>query len=169
MFKTATRQGTKGSRSLLTGIAGGLLAGVVVGQVDRLLDRFVGAEVKRRDRQVREAPGHRVAGPHFAHKLLRRPLSEPEKRRAKLIFGIAYGVMWGLIYTGVRRKAPQLARFAGVPFGVPFFLACDGLMAPLLRVNPTLDKIPWQSSAKELANHVAWTATAEMVHRAAAR
>ncbi len=165
MFRKASRKATRARHPWLTGIAGGLLAGAVVGGVDRLLDWLVSEEQQRRDRQVREAPGHQVAGPLFARKILRRPLTEQEKQRAQKLFGIAYGVMWGLIHAGLRKKAPQLSRWAGVPLGLPFFAACDGVMAPLLRVNPPLQKIPWQMSAKELANHVAWTATTEMVQR----
>jgi hypothetical protein len=32
-------------------------------------------------------------------------------------------------------------------------------------LTPTLEKVPWQLNAKELANHAAWTATVEMTHR----
>jgi putative membrane protein len=154
---------------LLTGIAAGLLAGVVTGQVDRLFDRFVSPAQKRRDRQVREAPAHLLAGPYFARKITGRRLSGKEFRRAQLAFSAVYGVVWGMIHAGARRKAPAFSRLGGLPFGVPFFFACDGTMAPLLGVSPNLRKIPWQMNAKELGNHIVWTATAELVHRAAAR
>jgi hypothetical protein len=32
-------------------------------------------------------------------------------------------------------------------------------------MSPKLRRIPWQFNAKELANHIAWTGTAEAVHR----
>jgi putative membrane protein len=56
-----------------------------------------------------------------------------------------------------------------LPFAVPFFLACDGGIAPLLGLSPGLARVPWQLSVKELLNHVAWTATAETAHRLARR
>lgn len=33
--------------------------------------------------------------------------------------------------------------------------------------SPNLRRVPWQPSAKEMANHIAWTATAEMIQRVA--
>jgi putative membrane protein len=77
--------------------------------------------------------------------------------------------MWGLIYDGLRQKYPQVSRATGIPFAIPFFFACDGVLAPLLGISPNLRRVPWQLSAKEMANHVVWTATAEMVHRVVGR
>lgn len=164
----ARRTGSR-SLTLLTGIAAGLLAGVVTGRADRLGDRLVSERQKRREKQVREASAHKVAGPHFARKLLGHELSETQARRARAAFGAGYGVMWGLIHAGLREKYPSLSRFVGLPFAVPFFLGCDGAIAPLLGVSPGIGKIPWQINSKELANHIAWTLTAETVHRLAAR
>jgi len=169
MFKRNSKTAPRSSHPLVTGVAAGLLAGGVAGQSDHLLDRFVSKEQKKRDKKVRKASAHEIAGPYFAHKITGKRLSGSQEQRAKQGFGLAYGIMWGLIYTAVRRKAPGLARWGGVPFAIPFFLACDGMMAPLLGVSPSLRKIPWQPSAKELGNHLAWTVTAEMVHRLAAR
>ena len=53
----------------------------------------------------------------------------------------------------------------GLPFAVPFFLGCDGAMASLLGISPSIQKIPWQFNAKEVVNHFAWTLAAEAVHR----
>jgi len=154
---------------ILVGLAAGLIAGAVTGQTDRLLDRFVSEKQKKRDRRVREASAHEMAGPYFAARLLQKRLTKKEKKGARTAFSVAYGLGWGLIHSGLRRKFPGLCRFAGLPFAVPFFFACDGLIAPLLGVTPSLRRIPWQPSAKELGNHVAWTAAAEFIHRIAAR
>lgn len=169
MLKTASIGSSPAKTPLLTGAAAGLLAGAVTGQVDRFLDRYVSAEQKKRDRKVRKAPAHRMAGPYFARKIVGRKLSAKEAERARMAFQVAYGVVWGVIYAAVRKKAPRLSRWGGLPFGVPFFIVCDGVMAPLLGVSPTLRKIPWQPSVKELCNHVAWTAAAELFHRAVGR
>jgi hypothetical protein len=148
------------SRTLLTGVAAGLLAGAIVGQVDKLTDRLVSEEQKRREKQVREDSAHKMAGPHFARKLLGHERSEEQARRLRAAFGISYGVMWGLIYTGLRKQLPMVSKYMGLPFAVPFFLACDGALAPLFRVSPGIQNIPWQLNAKELGNHVTWTLTA---------
>ena len=157
------------SRTFLTGVAAGLLAGVVVKQVEKFTDRLVSEKQKRREKQVREDSAHKMAGPYFARKLLGHELTEAQKRRSQAAFGVAFGVMWGLIHAGVRVKFPAVRKAMGLPFAVPFFFGCDGAMAPLLGVSPGIQKIPWQINAKELSNHIAWTLTAEAVHRLAPR
>lgn len=154
---------------ILVGIAAGLIAGAVTGRVDKLLDRLVSKKQKRRDRMVREASPHQVAGPLFASKILGKRLNVREKKRATLAFGLAYGLGWGMIHTGLRKKFPALSRYGGLPFAIPFFFACDGIIAPTLGVSPGLRRVPWQPSMKEMGNHIAWTAAAEAVHRFAGR
>lgn len=167
MSQSSALQSLAARHPALTGIAAGLFAGAVAAASDTLLDRLVSRKQKRRDRRVREAPAHQMAGPYFASKVLRRRLESEEKSRARGIFGILYGVGWGLIHGGLRRRFPALARWGGLPFAIPFFFACDGVIAPTLGVSPGLQRIPWQPSAKEMGNHIAWTAAAELVHRVA--
>lgn len=169
MAKAAAKKDISLPRYLLTGAASGLVAGAVTGRADRFMDRFVSAEHKKRDRRVRAAPAHQMAGPFFGRKIKGRRLNRREKKKAQALFSIAYGIGWGLIYAALRRKFPRLSRWGGLPFAVPFFFACDGTIAPLLGVSPTLRRIPWQPSVKELGNHIAWTAASEMVQRAASR
>ncbi|QWV92696.1 DUF1440 domain-containing protein [Geomonas oryzisoli] len=152
---------------VVVAMAAGLVAGVVAAASDRMLDGLVSSKQKRRDRRVREAPAHQAAGPYFASKLLHRRLSPREKGGARALFGVLYGLGWGVIHSRLTRRFPILTRWGGLPFAVPFFCACDGMIAPTLGVSPGLHRIPWQPSAKELGNHVAWTAAAELVHRLA--
>lgn len=154
---------------LLIGAASGLLASAVVGQVDKLTDRLVSKKQKRREKRVRPDSAHKVAGPHFARKILGHEISRKEERRARAAFGVTYGLMWGLVYAGLRERFPTLRRYLGLSFAVPFFLGCDGGLAPLLGVSPGIQKIPWQINVKEMGNHIAWTITAETLHRFADR
>ncbi|HBA87552.1 MAG TPA: DUF1440 domain-containing protein [Geobacter sp.] len=154
---------------LLVGLAAGLVAGAVAGRSDKLFDRLVSKEHKRRERKVRKGSPHQLAGPHFAEKILGRKLDEEQKKRARLAFSVVYGVGWGLIHGTLRQRFPKLSRWGGLPFAVPFFFACDGFIAPGLGLSPNLRRIPWQPSLKEMGNHVVWTAAAELVHRLAAR
>lgn len=153
------------SQDLLVGAAAGILASVMTGAVDRLLGKFVSQQQKQREKRVRQGSPHELAGPRFGEKLLGRKLTQRGERQAQRAFGTAYGIGWGLIYALVRRQVPQVSKAAGLPFAVPFFLACDGALAPLLKLTPTLEKVPWQLNVKELLNHTAWTVSAEMAHR----
>jgi putative membrane protein len=154
---------------LLTGLAAGLIAGAVAGLTEKLLDGMVSKQQKRQDRRVREGSAHEVAGPYFARKITGKKLNSEGQKRAKTIFNLAYGIGWGMIYAGLRKKYPPLSRMGGLPFAIPFFFACDGTIAPLLGVSPSLRRIPWQPNAKELGNHIAWTFAAEMIHRVLAK
>ena len=154
---------------LWTGIAAGLIAGVVAGQSEKILNNFVSRQQKRQDHRVRQGSAHEVAGPYFARKITGKKLNSKEEKRAKTVFNLAYGIGWGLIYAGLRKKYPVVARLGGLPFAIPFFFACDGTLAPLMGVSPGLRRIPWQPNAKEMGNHIAWTAAAELVHRAVAK
>lgn len=152
---------------VLLAMAAGLIAGAAASASDELLDRLVSQRQKRRDRRVREAPAHQVAGPRFAAKITGRRLSRKEKERAKAAFGVLYGLGWGAIHGVLRRKFPVLSRWGGLPFALPFFFACDGVIAPALGMSPGLNRVPWQPNLKEMGNHMAWTAAAELVHRMA--
>jgi uncharacterized membrane protein YagU involved in acid resistance len=153
------------SRRLIYGIGTGLIANFVAGRSDKLLSRFVSPRQKEKEHQIREGSPHEVAGKIIGRKIAGRELTSKEGRLAQLLFSAAYGAGWGMIYSWLRHRYRPASRFLGVPFAVPFFFACDGLIAPKLRFTPPLRKLPWQPSAKEMMNHVTWTASAEVMHR----
>jgi hypothetical protein len=164
----------RGSRrtdpSLATDLALGALAGVLAtaatGGVDRLLDRFLRPRDRLRERLLRRGSPHEQAGPRAARHLLGRRLTRQEARYAQLLFSIVYGAGWGALHAALRRRHPVTARWLGLPFAFPFFAVCDGAIAPLLKLTPTPEKLPGRVNAKEIGNHVAWTAAAELLHRA---
>jgi rhodanese-related sulfurtransferase len=128
------------ARDVLTGLAAGLVAQLVAAELDRVLSRAI-------------SPGK----------------TRSEERTAQLAFTVGHALLWGAVYALARRQLPKAGSLHGLPFAGAFLLACDALLAPLLRKAPGLDKIPAPFNAKELADHVAWTASAEAVHRAAER
>ena len=150
------------ARDVFAGAAAGVVGMVASGAADRVLDRLIAAGTKRGRRS-----GHAVAADAFARRLFGD--DERSLRRGRVLFHGLYGVGWGIAYAALRRRVPSVARAAGLPFAVPFFLACDGAIAPLARLAPPLTRIPWPLDAKELADHVAWTAATSLVERAARR
>lgn len=157
------------ARDLAAGLAAGILADLVVAQVDKALSKLVTDEQKRRERAVREGSPHKIAGTKIGERITGRKFSEPDKRRAQVAFTLAYDLVFGAVYAVIRRRVPLATPWLGLPYGVAFFFACDGALAPLFRMSPGLQKIPWQFNGKELADHVVWTWTAELVHRGAER
>lgn len=155
-------------RDIGIGIAGGIAATALTGLVDKALTALIPESQKARERRVRDGTAHEVAGPLFGRKIVGRPLSDKGKKVSKAAFSVSYGILWGVIYA-LARRIPGVARWGGLPFALPFFAACDGLIAPLLKLTPHLKEVPWAFNAKELGNHIAWTAGAETAHRLAAR
>jgi hypothetical protein len=151
------------SRDLLAGAAGGIAGTLMSGVVDNVLGKAIGRKT------VAKGPrsGHSVAADAFA----KRVFGEDERARklGHLAFGALFGAGWGLVHGALRRKVPVFGRIAGVPFAVPFYLACDGGIAPLAKLAPPITKIPWSLNAKEIADHVAWATTSELMQRAARR
>ena len=152
-------------QNILTGAGAGLFASVVTAPVDKSVKHLISKRQKQREKKVREGSPHEIAGVKFGERVLHRRLSRREAQGAQLLFTVAYGAGWGLIYYGVRRAFPKISRFAGLPYALPFFLACDGVFAPKTNLSPRLKRIPWQFNVKEFANHAAWTAAAELALR----
>jgi putative membrane protein len=151
---------------MLAGAAAGLAGSIAVALSNALLDKVVSPEQRARDRAIREGSGHEVVAKKLARRLGGDPPSALARAAAGAIFGTAFGVGWGILYAALRRRVPAVARAGGIAFAVPFFAVCDGVVAPLLGLSPSPRHVPWQLNAKELANHVVWTGTTEVVHRA---
>ena len=156
-------------RDLAVGMLAGLVGDLVVAGADKALTGLVSARQKRRERAVREGSPHEVGGKRIAGRLAGHALSAAGERRAQVAFTVGYGLVFGALHALTRRTVPGARAALGLPFGVAFFFACDGLLAPRFGMTPGLQRIPWQFNAKEMVNHIAWTAAAELVHRAAAR
>jgi rhodanese-related sulfurtransferase len=157
------------ARDLVTGMLAGLAGDAAVALTDKALGALVSDEQKRRERAVREGSPHEVGGKRVGAKLLGHSLSRASERKAQVAFTIGYGIVFGALYALTRRRIPGAKKLLGLPFGIGFFFACDGLLAPRLGMTPGLERIPWQFNTKEMTNHIAWTAAAELVHRAAER
>lgn len=153
------------TQNILTGAGAGLFASVVTAPIDKSMKYFVSERQKRKEKTVREGSPHEIAGVKFGERILHRNLNRREAQSAQLLFMVAYGVGWGLIYYGFRKAFPKISRFRGLPYALPFFLACDGIFAPRAQLSPRLKKIPWQFNVKEFANHAVWTAAAEIALR----
>lgn len=161
--------GSSLERDILIGMGAGLLGMLAIGPVNAFLSRFISEEQSLRERAAREASPHDLAARKIAEKFAGENPSAEAKQLGRIGFGAAYGLVWGIVYAMLRRAAPPVSRYAGLPFGAGFFFLCDGVLAPLFRMSPPVPRLPWQPNAKEMLNHVVWAAAAELTHRAADR
>lgn len=154
-------------RVLGVGAAAGVIATIASGLGDALLKLLVTEEQRRRERRVRPGSPHDIAGPRLARRLTGHELTGGKRLLARIAFSGAYGVVWGMLHALLRRQVPRAREGAFAALGAgAFFLACDGMIAPALKLSPRLPKVPWQFNAKELTNHVTWVAASELLQRA---
>ncbi|HYC53640.1 MAG TPA: DUF1440 domain-containing protein [Candidatus Binatia bacterium] len=151
------------ARDLVVGIGAGLLASAVVGPVDRAFERYVGPKERMREGWRRSRTPHWIIGSHIGDGIGGRR----SQQLARLGFAAIYAAGWGLMYATARRKAPGVSQLAGLPFAGAMYALLDGVIAPALELAPPPTRLPWQRNVEEMGNHLLWTATAEMVHRAA--
>lgn len=168
---TRSKRGTEPrlGRALLLGAGAGLLAMAATAAADRLSDPLIEEEQRARERRVREGSPHAIAGSRLGARIAGHELDARQARGAQALFTVAYGLLWGVVYAAVRRGVPSMSRALGLPFAVPFYLACDGVIAPALGLTPPPQRVPWQLDVKELGNHAVWTAAAELLLRGAER
>jgi hypothetical protein len=62
----------------------------------------------------------------------------------------------------VRRSVSTSSRAFGLLFAVPFYVACDGIIAPLLGLTPTITRIPWYADGRR-SNENIWGPPATLV------
>lgn len=160
-------EGVFNMNHLLLGAASGVAANIISAPANILFTKLVSPKQKRKEHSVREGSPHDVGGKKLGERILDPHLSKVEEKNAQRLFTLNYGIAWGMLYSYVRKEFPKSAGALGLPFSIGFFLACDGVLAPLLRLSPPLNRIPWQFNLKELANHIVWTAAAESTLRAA--
>jgi hypothetical protein len=113
------------------GMRAGLLGSLAVSPVNSFLSRFISEEQRRMEMGVWEGSPHEVAGSKIAKKLGVEEPSERAKTLSRVAFATAYGVGWGIIYAMVRRGVPPPSDLRACRLEPPFFLLCDGALAPL--------------------------------------
>jgi putative membrane protein len=155
------RNPTKG---LIAGLAGGLVASWAMNQF-----QFVWGVLSRGCSTPRGAPtGDDTtvkAASAVSRKLLRRELTEKEKRAAGPLVHYAFGTAVGGLYGLIAEKRPKATSAGGLSFGVVFWLIADETAVPLLGLSKPPDRYPVSVHLYALASHLVFGATADLVRR----
>jgi uncharacterized membrane protein YagU involved in acid resistance len=151
------------ARDAAFGALGGIIGTVVLEQVAKALYAVESEETKRRQEHVRTLPPYEVMAEKMGNRMLGRELSEPARKRTGLALHWGYGIAAGALYGVLRRRVRAVARIAGAPFSLAFFLLGDELLNLALGTAAPPQEFPWQAHARGLATHAAFTADAEAV------
>ncbi len=98
--------------------------------------------------------------------VLRRDLTDDEKRTAEPIVHYAFGTLVGGLYGLMAELTPLTTRGAGCAYGTAVWLGGDEIAVPLMQLSKTPEKYPLSTHVEALASHLAYGLTLEGVRRA---
>lgn len=110
-----------------------------------------------------------VTADRVARSLLGRRLTRDESRKAAPIVHYAFASAVGSAYGVTAEYAPQVKKFAGVPFGAALFLGADEVALPALKLSRGPREYPLSAHLYGLSSHLVYGLTIETVRRTVRR
>jgi hypothetical protein len=174
-------------KGLAAGIAGGVIASVVMNQFQALWSRLSDGEERSHGAQSMQqgAPGRGVGrdleerggdeesddatmrlAAAVSEGVLDRELTRGQKHAAGTAVHYAFGVTTGALYGVVAEAWPGVTAGGGAPFGAAVWLAADEGVVPLLGLSKSPAEYPTSTHAYALATHLVYGLTTEIVRRA---
>lgn len=98
--------------------------------------------------------------------VLRRDLTDDEKKTAEPIVHYAFGTLVGGLYGLMAELTPLTTKGAGCAYGTAVWLGGDEIAAPLMQLSKTPEKYPLSTHVEALVSHLAYGLTLEGVRRA---
>ncbi len=155
--------------TLLTGVAAGALATVVMGGVTSLLYAYEDQEARKREDSVREdKSAYEIAASRAADAFGLSP-SDDQVARAGTAMHYAIGAGSAAIYGLVRPYLPTSPPVKGLAMGATLWLAADEGAVPALGLTKGPLAFPWQAHARGLIGHLTFGLVTEAVFAASDR
>ncbi|MDQ3684424.1 MAG: DUF1440 domain-containing protein [Acidobacteriota bacterium] len=177
-------------KGLAAGLAGGLVASVVMNQFQKLCGKLMAGEEKSHGAQSLQqgTPQHGAGGmlqergsddeqDDAAERLANvvsvgvfdHELTRSEKDTAGTAFHYAYGVSMGGLYGAAAELAPQVTVGAGALYGAGIWVVADEGVVPALGLSKSATEYPISIHAYALASHLVYGLTTEIVRGAVRR
>jgi hypothetical protein len=102
----------------------------------------------------------------ISERILGRPLTDVEKRRAGPVVHYAFGAATGALYGVVAEMQPAAAKGYGLPFGAAVWLGADEVAVPAFGLSKPPNEYPPSVHTYALASHLVYGLTTEVVRRA---
>ncbi|MGH9735961.1 MAG: DUF1440 domain-containing protein [Candidatus Acidiferrales bacterium] len=155
-------------RGLVAGLAGGFVASWTMNEFQKgwsaAADAIADGKPKKKPQDPAENTTAKTADA-IVQRLLGRPLSREQKRKAGPIVHYAFGTMLGGLYGAASEVIPQIRIGNGVPYGTAVFVGVDEIALPALKLAKGPTEYPVSTHLYGLASHVVWSATTEGVRR----
>ncbi len=120
---------------------------------------------QRQSQQEGEVDSTVLTAQALARVLLRRELTEEEKKLGGNVVHYGFGAKVGAVYGALAEVASVNAGF-GLPFGAAVWLGAHEIVVPALGLSKSPAEYPLKDHAAELAAHLVYGATTEAVRRA---
>lgn len=153
------RTRTQSEPDYLRGFVAGVIGGLVGVGVKMIVDKAIPATAPE--------PEHdpRIQVVEGAEEVINADLNRNQEEVAQKALDVGFGVIVGGIYGVVAEALPGMQTPAGVPFGAGLWTATHKLAMPLLGLAPGPLKEDASNQLGQLASHVAYGATVEVVRR----
>jgi putative membrane protein len=160
-------------KGLAAGIAGGLLASLVMNQFQALVKKATESQEKGKKKEKSQGVGGEdatvQAASAISEGLFHHRLAKDEKKVAGPVVHYAMGAAMGALYGVLAEVDTRLTSGIGVPFGAAVWLAADEIAVPALGLAPPPSKSPASTHASALASHAVYGLTTDLVRRALRR
>jgi len=146
---------------LVSGLAGGAVASLVMGQFHSLITKkWVKPPKEQQEDDSTVKVASAVSEGVFNHRLQRQ-----EKKAASSAVHYAFGATVGGLYGAAAEWKPAVASAAGAPFGAAVWLGAHEIAVPALKLGKPPTQEPLSLQAVEFASHLVYAVTADAVRR----
>lgn len=177
-------------KGLAAGVAGGIVASVVMNQFQALLGKLTAGVERSHGAQSLQhgSPEHNMGLSAYARQnddedddatmrlanviaqgLFGYELSKTEKHIAGTALHYAYGISMGAFYGAVAEVAPVVTIGAGLPYGMSIWVFADEGIVPALGLSKPPTEYPLRIHAYAFSSHLVYGLTTELVRRAVRR
>jgi putative membrane protein len=178
------------AKGLAAGVAGGLVASVVMNQFQTLWSKLTNGEERSKTAQSlqQESPNYGIslelrkrgsdepddnaavrAGNAVAELVFHYKLNKEEKEFVGAVAHYAMGATSGAIYGAVAEVVPKVTVAEGLPFGTAVWLVADEAVVPALGLSKPASEYPLSIHVYAFASHLVYGLTTEIVRRTVRR
>jgi hypothetical protein len=173
-------------KGMAAGVAGGLVASLVMNQFQALLGKLMKGESRPHGAQSlqQDLPDHGIScalqkrgsddpednaavrtGNAVSEFVFNHKLSKPEKEFAGAVAHYAMGAASGAIYGAATEVFPVAASGEGIPFGAAVWAIADEAVVPALGLSKPGTEYPLSIHVYALSSHLVYGLTTEIVRR----
>lgn len=158
-------------KGLVAGLAGGLVASWTMNEFQKgwsaAAERLSpdGSNGKSRNSGGSSEDPTGETAHAISKKLLGKPLTQEQKKKAGPVVHYAFGTLLGGLYGATSEVVPKVKMAAGLPYGVAVFVGADEIALPALKLSQGPTAYPVSRHLYALSSHLVWATTTDVVRR----